>query len=182
MTEESPKSFGSLGDDVTRFAAAKSEELKLKAAKCVSDVLSRFLTYFLLLVILGIALGLLAYALLQWLNGLFGAPWGTLSVLGVFLVALVVLWINKDRLFKHLFTGILTDKNSEELDTAIGYAESEAVLAKSAIDADYRSIKRKFTPAKMVMNFFSRKSGYIEIASALLSIIGLTRKKRKKHV
>lgn len=175
-----PSYLKSLGDDVTQFASLKADELKYKAARTVSTVLAQFLAYFLLIVVLAIVLGLAAYALLQWLNGMLGAPWGTLIVLGVFLTMLVVLFILRKRLFKHLFTGLFTDKSDTELDEAITTLELGSANAQKAISTDYHKFRKNCTPAKIVTNLMGGGSGYVGFASVLLGVLRLFRKKKKK--
>ena len=180
MAERPTDNLKELTSDVSKFASAKGEELRLRAGVLASDALSTFLTYFLLLLILGIVLGLSAIALLQWLNSILGTPWGTLCVLGAFLLALVVLWVKRNVLFRHLFTGLLTDRDKDQAEAAIAQARDQAASAQKAVENDYGKLRQGLAPARMVLNLFNRSSSWIEIVSAVLGIFRLTRKKRRK--
>ena len=103
------KSLSELAQEAREYADMRLDEAKLKATRGLSTALGQTLAYLLIIAVLAIALGLLALALLQWLNGLLGAPWGTLIVAGVFLIALAILWAARGRLFKDLFVKLFID-------------------------------------------------------------------------
>ena len=103
------KSLSELAQEEREYADLRLDEAKLKATRGLSTALGQTLAYLLIIAVLAIALGLLALALLQWLNGLLGAPWGTLIVAGVFLIALAILWAARGRLFKDLFVKLFID-------------------------------------------------------------------------
>ena len=46
---------------------------------------------------------MLSIALLQWINGLVGAPWGTLLVAAFFIVVLIILCLCRPQLFRDMF-------------------------------------------------------------------------------
>lgn len=101
--------FEQLARDAKRYADLRVDELKLKATRGLSTALSRLLSFLLIFVVLSIVLGLLAFAQLQWLNSLVGAPWGTLIVLAFFLVVLAVLIIYRKRLFRDMFVKLFIE-------------------------------------------------------------------------
>ena len=103
------KSLESLANEAREYADLRIDETKLKLTRSLSTALGQTLAYLLIFAVLAIVLGLLAFALLQWLNSLVGAPWGTLIVSGVFLIVLVVLWINRQKLFRDLFVKLFID-------------------------------------------------------------------------
>ena len=103
------KSLSELAQEAREYADLRLDEAKLKATRGLSTALGQTLAYLLIIAVLAIALGLLALALLQWLNGLLGAPWGTLIVAGVFLIALAILWAARGRFFKDLFVKLFID-------------------------------------------------------------------------
>ena len=103
------KSLSELAQEAREYADLRLDEAKLKATRGLSTALGQTLAYLLIIAVLAIALGLLALALLQWLNGLLGAPWGTLIVAGVFLIALAILWAARSRLFTDLFVKLFID-------------------------------------------------------------------------
>ena len=105
----SDKTFAELAQQAREYADLRIDEAKLKATRGLSTALGQTLAYLLVIAVLAIVLGLLALALLQWLNGLLGAPWGTLIVAGVFLLLLLVLWSVRGRLFKDLFVKLFID-------------------------------------------------------------------------
>lgn len=109
MSGEGLNDFERLVGDVKRYAALKTDEYKLRTTRGLAAAFGQVLSYLLIFVVLSIVLGLLAYAQLQWLNSLVGAPWGTLIVLGVFLVLLVLLIIFRRKLFRNIFVRLFID-------------------------------------------------------------------------
>lgn len=103
------KSLAELASEVREYADLRIDEAKLKATRGLSKALGQTLAYLLIIVVLGLVLGLLSYALLQWLNTLLGAPWGTLSVAGILLLFLIVLLLNRNRLFRDMFVKMFID-------------------------------------------------------------------------
>ena len=103
------KTLSEIAQEAREYADLRIDEAKLKATRGLSTALGQTLAYLLIIVVLAIVLGLLAFALLQWLNALMGAPWGTLIVAGAFLIALAVLWSARNRLFKDLFVKLFID-------------------------------------------------------------------------
>lgn len=79
------------------------DEVKLKLIKSISSTFSRLFSYLLILAVFIILLGLLSVALVQWLNGVFEAPLGTLIVAGFFLLLFVVLILCRKKLFRNTF-------------------------------------------------------------------------------
>ena len=103
------KSMGELAREAREYADLRIDEAKLKATRGLSTALGQTLAYLLIFAVLALVLGLLSLALLQWLNGLLGAPWGTLIISGIFLVVLVFLWMNRQKLFRDLFVKLFID-------------------------------------------------------------------------
>ena len=103
------KTLAELAQEAREYADLRIDEAKLKATRGLSTALGQTLAYLLIIAVLVIVLSLLALALLQWLNGLLGAPWGTLIVSGVFILGLVALLLNRHRLFKDLFVKLFID-------------------------------------------------------------------------
>lgn len=103
------KSLNELADEARQYADLRIDELRLKTTRGLSMALGQTLAYLLIIAVLVIVLSLFALALLQWLNGLLGAPWGTLIVAGVFLIALAALWVRRNKLFRDLFVKLFID-------------------------------------------------------------------------
>ncbi len=103
------KTLSEIAQQTREYVDLRIDESKLKLTRGLSTALGQTLAYLLIIAVLVIVLGLLALALLQWLNGLLGAPWGTLIVAGVFLIALAILWAARSRLFKDLFVKLFID-------------------------------------------------------------------------
>lgn len=103
------KTLSELAQEAREYADMRVDEFKLKATRGISTALGQTLAYLLIIAVLVIVLGLLAFALLQWLNALVGSPWGTLIVAGVFLIGLGVLLLNRHKLFKDLFVKLFID-------------------------------------------------------------------------
>jgi Protein of unknown function (DUF1469). len=103
------KSLTQLAEEARRYADLRIDEAKLKATRGLSTALGQTLAYLLIFAVAVLALGLLGFALLQWLNALVGTPWGTLIVAGVFLLILIILLINRQRLFRDAFVRFFID-------------------------------------------------------------------------
>ena len=103
------KSLEGLAKEARQYADLRFDELKLKTTRGLSTALGQTLAYLLIFAVLAIVLGLLSLALLQWLNSLVGAPWGTLIVAGAFLIALIALWGSRGKLFRDLFVKLFID-------------------------------------------------------------------------
>ena len=103
------KNLSELAQEVREYVNLRIDEAKLKATRGLSVALGQTLAYLLIFAVLSIVLGLLALALLQWLNALLGTPWGTLIVSGLFAVALVLLWLRRDKMFRDLFVKLFID-------------------------------------------------------------------------
>lgn len=103
MAEERLNDLERLARDAKRYADIRTDQIKLQATRGLATALGQVLSYLLIFVVLSIVLGLFAFLQLQWLNQLVGAPWGTVIVLGFFLVVLVILIAMRKKLFHNLF-------------------------------------------------------------------------------
>ena len=110
--------FTELVDEARHYADLRVDELKLRATSGLSLALGQLLAMLLIVAVLAITLGLLAFAMLQWLNGLMGAPWGTLTVFALYAVALAVLVTFRKKLFRNMFVKLFIDAfyDQEEVD------------------------------------------------------------------
>ncbi len=106
---EKDSQLGVLAQETKDFVNLAVDEAKLKITKGLSTALAQVLAWLFIICILAIVLGLLAFALLQWLNILVGAPWGTLIVAGVFILALVILLLCRKKLFRNMFVKLFID-------------------------------------------------------------------------
>ena len=102
-------SLGILGKDAQDYLDLAVDEAKLKITRGLSTALSQFLAYLVIICTLSLVVGLLSLALLQWVNGLVGAPWGTLIVAAFFLLVLVILCLCRQKLFRDLFVKLFID-------------------------------------------------------------------------
>ena len=90
--------------DIKDYVDLRIDELKLRATKGLSLALGRITATLLLVGVLVIVLGLLCVALIEWLGQLTGSLAVASSIVfGVFLVALVVLFLMRKRLFRDTF-------------------------------------------------------------------------------
>lgn len=102
-------SLGIIGKDVQEYVKLVVDETKLKTTRALSNALSRFLASLVIICTVTLVLGLLSIALLQWINGLLGAPWGTLLVATFFVLVLVVLCMFRERMFRDMFVKLFID-------------------------------------------------------------------------
>ena len=78
------------------------DEIKLILAENMGKVFSRLIFFFLLFILWGITLGLVAAALSSWISALLGSKvLGPLVTAGVFLIAIIVFYIFRDRFFRN---------------------------------------------------------------------------------
>lgn len=96
-------------EDLKKYINLRIDEIKLKSTKGLTMAMSRLVSLFLIIIVLAITLGLLALALVQFLNGLVGTPWGTLIVWGAFMILLIILILNSKTLFNKTFLKIFLD-------------------------------------------------------------------------
>ena len=68
------KSLDALTKEARQYADLRIDETKLKLTRSLSTALGQTLAYLLIFAVLAIVLGLLSFALLQWLNSLVGSP------------------------------------------------------------------------------------------------------------
>ena len=106
---EKDSQLGVLAQETKDFVNLAVDEAKLKITKGLSTALAQVMAWLVIICILSLVLGLLAFALLQWLNILVGAPWGTLIVAGVFILALVILLLCRKKLFRNMFVKLFID-------------------------------------------------------------------------
>lgn len=104
-----PDSKEGLVSEIKEYADIRIDEFKLKTTKSLSSILSQTLTLFFVAALLVTLLGLLCIALLQWLNNIFGDPFGTLIVAGIIILLLVIVLLFRKRLFRNTFVKILID-------------------------------------------------------------------------
>lgn len=180
MTEGKPNFVEDFGTDLKKLAGLKADELKYRSARTLSSALAQVLSYFLILMVLGIVLGLIAYALLQWLNAAVGAPFGTLIVLGVFIVALFTLWLLRKKLFINTFSRIFTEKSQEEADNELYGIISDEKLQESRITNKYNGFKKKINVVNMLKDGLSSNPGPTILATVLSIILNYAIKRKKK--
>lgn len=107
-------SLGIIGKDVQEYVKLAVDEVKLKTTRALSNALSQFLSSLVIICTASLVIGLLSIALLQWINGLLGAPWGTLLVAAFFVVVLVVLCMCRQRMFRDMFVKLFIDAFYDE--------------------------------------------------------------------
>ena len=103
MDNPDNKNFKGLIDQGKEYLDAKIDEVKLRTVQGLSLGISAVLSTLLLVFVLSIALGVFAYAGIQWLNLALGAPWGTLIVGGVLLILFGCLYAVRKKLFRDSF-------------------------------------------------------------------------------
>lgn len=175
---QQPNSLKDLREEATELAGLKFEEYKLKGLRTLTTALSGFLGYILLFIVLSVVLILGSQTLVQWLNGILGEPWGTLIVFGFFLVIFLLLWIFRAKLFTALAAAIIP--GADKFDVAVSDAEAAADRKKTALVTDYEKYKSTRLSTR-IFSFISNHPEIVEaIVPALLSLIGLARKRKRK--
>lgn len=101
--------LGVLAGETRDYVNLAIDEVKLKTTRGLSTALGQILSWLIIIAVLSLLLGLLSLALLQWINGLVGSPWGTLIVAAVFGLALLILFLNRQKLFRDMFVKLFID-------------------------------------------------------------------------
>ena len=101
--------LGALADETRDYVNLAIDEVKLKTTRGLSTALGQILAWLIIIAVLSLVLGLISLALLQWINTLVGSPWGTLIVAALFALALFILWLNRQRLFRDMFVKLFID-------------------------------------------------------------------------
>jgi formate/nitrite transporter FocA (FNT family) len=101
--------LGVLAGETRDYVNLAIDEVKLKTTRGLSTALGQILSWLIIIAVLSLVLGLLSLALLQWINGLVGSPWGTLIVAAVFGLALLILFLNRQKLFRDMFVKLFID-------------------------------------------------------------------------
>ena len=102
-------SFESLLKEGKKYIDLRVEQLKLQIADSLSVVFANALSLLLVIALVVMLSGILAYALIQWLNMLLGCPWGTLAVAGLYVVLLICVLACRKRLFRNLFARLFAE-------------------------------------------------------------------------
>lgn len=98
------KPIDDLAKDVKEYVELKTEDVRLKTAKGLSVAVSRILAALVILFVLGLVLLALTVAFILLLGQVTGNyALGSLIALGVFIVALVVLFIFRKKMFTSTF-------------------------------------------------------------------------------
>ncbi|MCQ2177565.1 MAG: hypothetical protein MJY42_01605 [Bacteroidales bacterium] len=98
---ENERKLSDLVSDAKSYVDGRLDEVKLKTVRGLSLSISRILWAIVFIAVLLIILSLLSDALLGFLNGVFGEPFGTLMVCGFWLVVLAVLFFLRNRMFRN---------------------------------------------------------------------------------
>lgn len=183
MDGQKPNFIEDLGGDLKQYVNLRMDELKYKSARSASSAIAQVLSYLLIIVVLAIVLGLLAYALLQWLNAAIGAPWGTLIVAGVFLILLIVLWCLRGKMFYATFSNVFVGEDPDSVDRNIASLTSRINTQEKKLGRRYQSAKKRLRPVSLIASGFQSSSGKVLASSAaswILSAIikGIKRKKK----
>lgn len=101
--------LGVLAGETRDYVNLAIDEVKLKTTRGLSTALGQILSWLIIIAVLSLVLGLLSLALLQWINRLVGSPWGTLIVAAVFGLALLILFLNRQKLFRDMFVKLFID-------------------------------------------------------------------------
>ena len=101
--------LGVLAGETRDYVNLAIDEVKLKTTRGLSTALGQILSWLIIIAVLSLVLGLLSLALLQWINGLVGSPWGPLIVAAVFGLALLILFLNRQKLFRDMFVKLFID-------------------------------------------------------------------------
>lgn len=134
-----PNDMGTDGifSSICRYIDVRFEGAKLKAADGISSVISQIVTWLIIAVMLAFLVCVLDVALMQWLNDIFGRPYGTLVAAGVLLIIIAVLFLLRKRLFTATLGKSIADAmglHTSNVKADLAAAESERLLLESKFD------------------------------------------------
>lgn len=168
--------FESLTSNGKSYVDGRVTEVKLKAVKALSKSLSFICGMLLFFVVLAILFGVLAVALIQWMNTLLGEPLGTLAVAGFFALLALVIFIFRKRMFRSsfvlMFSKLFFDEDSDIVsfsDLKKAEKDNAEALKKCSDDTKdtIRDLKVKLSPLNLLSELLSKSSDVIDTAGTV---------------
>ena len=168
--------FESLTSNGKSYVDGRVTEVKLKAVKALSKTLSFICGMLLFFVVLAILFGVLALALIQWMNALLGAPYGTLAVAGLFALAALFIFIFRKKMFRSsfvaMFSKLFFDEDSDiDSFSDLKKAEKENAEALHRCSEDtkdtLRDLKVKLSPLNLLSELLSKSNDVIDNAGTV---------------
>lgn len=170
--------FENLTGSGKSYVDGRVTEVKLKAVKALSQSLSFVCGMLFFIAVLAIALGLFALALVQWLNSVIGAPFGTLVVAAVFSAFAIVLFAVRRKIFRNhyvaMFARLFFDDEQEinsfsDLEKAQKRNRKE-ISESSALARDtVQGLKHRLSPIKLLSDLLARSSDVIDTAGTVFT-------------
>lgn len=98
MSESKKNPLEDLFTSIKSYTDLQIDHIKLNMAESLAKIFSRIIFFFLIFILLGIVLGILAAALSSWIGTFVGSTiLGLLITAGIFLLAVLVLYLCRDR-------------------------------------------------------------------------------------
>ncbi|HIZ85272.1 MAG TPA: hypothetical protein IAC04_02140 [Candidatus Coprenecus stercoravium] len=96
--QNSNNPLGDLFSSIKCYIDLRIDEIKLALAENLAKIFSRIIFFFLLFILVGIALGFSAAALSSWIGSMLGdKTFGLLITAGIFILSIIMLILFRDR-------------------------------------------------------------------------------------
>ncbi len=148
-----------------RYIDYRVEEGKLQTAKGLSDSLSVIAAVLIAMILLLNALLLFSIAIMEWLNGLLGVPWGTVITMASLIILAAVFFTFRDFFFKKPFRKLFTKAFNIKSDNL------EADIQKASYYADIEE-HRLARPVLKAAGFISNSHTILGVAATAATVLG----------
>lgn len=155
------------------YVDGRITEVKLKVVRALSLSLSFVTGVLIFLLFAAVCFGLLAFALVQWLNSILGTPFGTLAVAALFAVLALIIFLRRKKLFRSRFIAMFSRLLMEddcEIDSYSDLKKAEQEnreRLKSCSDNTkeaVRELKHKLSPLNLLSELLLKSNDVIDNA------------------
>lgn len=168
--------FDRISSQGKSYVDGRFTELKLKVVKALSQSLAFVCGMLFFIMVLAIMLGVLALALIQWLNTLVGTPFGTLIVAGFFALLALILFLLRKSLFRSRFVSMFAQLLFDEGSEINSFSDLRKAEQKTAEDIRKCSeearrtidgLKVRLSPLNLLAELFEKSSEVIDNAGSV---------------
>lgn len=168
--------FDRLSSQGKSYVDGRFTELKLKVVRALSQSLSFVCGMLFFIMVLAIMLGVLALALIQWLNALVGTPFGTLIVAATFALLALILFLTRKSLFRSrfvsMFAKLLLDEDSDistfsDLRKAEKKTAEDIKRSSEDVSDTIDSLKVRLSPFNLLSELLEKSTSVMDSAETV---------------
>lgn len=148
-----------------RFIEYKLEERKLKSVSGLSFSFSVLLSVLIAVILVLNAVLLVSIALMYWLDKIWGAPWGVVTVAGGLVLVALIFFLFRKTLFRNSFKKLL----SNTLKVQSQDIESDIKEASYYADIEQERISK---PVRQFTRFLNNSRNLIGLAATTATVLG----------